>query len=152
MATKSERHIFLDTNILVRSTVLEAPFHKESLEAIRILTKKQVRLWISQQVLREYMSVVTREQPDMKPLPMKVAVSRARYFQAHFDMAQDNSLILYRLFNLLETVSVAGKQVHDTNIVATMMNYGISELLTLNIGHFTRFSSHIKVLSLHDVI
>jgi predicted nucleic acid-binding protein len=43
-----------------------------------------------------------------------------------------------------------GKQVHDANIVATMLVYGIPKLLTHNTTDFARFSELITVLPLQD--
>ncbi|MCW5934891.1 MAG: hypothetical protein KIT45_11460 [Fimbriimonadia bacterium] len=36
-----------------------------------------------------------------------------------------------------------GKQAHDTNLVAFMLEHGLSRLLTLNTGDFTRYSEII---------
>ena len=40
-----------------------------------------------------------------------------------------------------------GKQIHDANIVATMLVYGIDTLLTLNVEDMKRFADRIKILS-----
>jgi hypothetical protein len=39
-----------------------------------------------------------------------------------------------------------GKQVHDTNIVATMLTHGVNRLLTHNVADFVRFSQEITVI------
>ena len=41
---------------------------------------------------------------------------------------------------------MGGKQVHDANIVATMLAYGERRLLTFNIRDFRRFAAHIEVV------
>ena len=43
---------------------------------------------------------------------------------------------------------MGGRQVHDANIVATMLVYGILPLLTNTTEDFTRFSSFIRLLPL----
>jgi hypothetical protein len=45
------------------------------------------------------------------------------------------------------TTAVA-KQVHDGNIVSTMLLYGIRHILTHNVGDFARFSDLVTVLPL----
>jgi predicted nucleic acid-binding protein len=45
-------------------------------------------------------------------------------------------------------ISSAEKQVHDANITATMLVYGIESLLTHNIADFQRFSHLITVVPL----
>lgn len=46
-------------------------------------------------------------------------------------------------FFLCRKYKVHGKQAHDTNLVAFMLEHGISRLLTLNTGDFTRYSEII---------
>ena len=55
------------------------------------------------------------------------------------------------LENLLQNFSVAGKQVHDANIVATMQLHGIRHLLTNNGEDFARFSQLITVVPLEEI-
>ena len=43
-----------------------------------------------------------------------------------------------------------GKQVHDANIVATMLAHGIDMLLTLNVDDFKRFEDKITLISLEE--
>lgn len=52
------------------------------------------------------------------------------------------------LVRLLAQVRVAGKQIHDANIVATMQVYGILRLLTHNTAHFARFAHLITLVPL----
>ena len=53
-----------------------------------------------------------------------------------------------QLLHLLSSVQVAGKQVHDANIVATMLTYGVPKLLTNNTADFARFGHLITVVPL----
>lgn len=53
-----------------------------------------------------------------------------------------------RLLDLLQQFSIGGKQVHDANIVATMLISNIPALLTNNTDDFKRFSHLITVLPL----
>lgn len=57
-------------------------------------------------------------------------------------------LVLDHLLRLAERVRVAGKQIHDANIVATMLAYDISDLLTHNTVDFVRYSDWITVIAL----
>ncbi|MBO1348300.1 MAG: hypothetical protein EBE86_013325 [Hormoscilla sp. GUM202] len=47
----------------------------------------------------------------------------------------------------MEQITIGGAQVHDANIVATMLVYGIGELLTNNVDDFNRFSELIVPLA-----
>lgn len=143
--------VFLDTNILIRANVAEAPYHSECLTAIKKLRAENRALWLSRQVLREYMVVLTRPQGFVNPHPAQVVAQRVRYFLSHFFTAEDSAQVMQSLLNLVETIPMGGKQIHDANIAASMLTYGVTHLLTLNTADFSRFSSHITILSLEDV-
>ena len=95
--------------------------------------------------MREYLAAVTRSQGSIAALPMLVAVDRARFFAQRLWMIEDGPVVRSRLLSLLENYPTAGKQVHDANIVATMLANGITRLLTFNIGDFRRFAGLITI-------
>lgn len=51
-----------------------------------------------------------------------------------------------RLCEILATVRAIGKQVHDANIVATMLVHGIPHLFTYNVVDFERYTDLITVV------
>ena len=70
MATTSGKMVFLDTNILLRANVAEAPLHSEIFTAITTLRAQNNALWISRQVLREFIATLTRPQTFASPRPV----------------------------------------------------------------------------------
>ncbi|WP_414518984.1 type II toxin-antitoxin system VapC family toxin [Nostoc sp. PCC 9305] len=140
--------VFLDTNILVYASQIQSPFHQPAMETIQDFYDAGVELWISRQVLREYLATLTRPQQFVNPLPIAIVIQDLRYFYNRFRVAEDSSQVTERLLILMEEIPSGGKQVHDANIVATMLVYGIPQLLTHNIGDFARFSGLITVLPL----
>ncbi len=142
--------LFIDTNVLVYASILSAPLHSVALQQIHEYQESGTELWLSRQVLREYLSVVTRTQIFARPISMPVAVADVRLFEQKFRIADDNREVGRYLFELLESVRIGGKQVHDANIVATMRAYGVKTLLTNNQRDFTRFSDYIKILTLEE--
>ena len=48
----------------------------------------------------------------------------------------------------LEFHPVTGKQVHDANLVASMIEYGVFRLLTFNVADFQRFTDVISLVPL----
>ena len=52
------------------------------------------------------------------------------------------------LASLCREVPVAGKQVHDANIVATMLAHGERRLLTFNSKDFLRFGQRVQLIAL----
>ena len=148
MATPAVDRVFVDANVLVYSTLGQTPLHTKALSTLATLRQASSELWISRQVLREYLAVVTRPAGVGMPIPMSAAVADVSYFQQAFQVADDQAAVTANLLNLLQQVPVGGKQVHDANIVATMQAYGIGKLLTNNVSDFARFAAIIAVAPL----
>jgi predicted nucleic acid-binding protein len=148
MATAAADAVFLDTNILVYASVAESPFHAAAMNALGALAQAGVELWISRQVLREYLATLTRPQAFTPPLPSALLTSAVRDFQRRFRVAEDDPAVTEALLRLLEQLPVGGRQVHDANIVATMQAYGVSRLLTANVPDFARFAHLITLVPL----
>ncbi len=105
--------------------------------------RTRAALWISRQVLREYVAAVTRPQGDEPALPMATAVQCVRTFAARFEVAEAGPDVYDAWLELLQQVEIAGKQVHDANLVATMRAHGITRLLTFNTAAFRRFDDSV---------
>jgi predicted nucleic acid-binding protein len=78
-------------------------------------------------------------------IPIKSLIEDIQYFTTRFNVAEDGSMVTDRLLTLVEDVAVRGKQIHDANIVATMLANNIGTLLTHNTDDFTQFSTKIKI-------
>ena len=148
MTNGEGERVFLDTNVLVYANIAEAPLHDAALEAIRTREQAGSSLWVSRQVLREYLAVLTRAGTFDRPIPKETLIRQVRFFTDRFQMAGDIARVTHHLLALMEQFSIGGRQVHDANIVATMQTYGIKQLLTHNKKDFDRFSSLISVLPL----
>ena len=61
---------FLDTNILLRSTITQYPLYAQVKQLVDTQLDADVELWISRQVIREYIAQVTRPQMFMNPMMM----------------------------------------------------------------------------------
>ena len=55
-------------------------------------------------------------------------------------------MVTASLVALFGEVRVGGSQVHDANIVATMLSYGERRLLTLNASDFRRYGDRIELV------
>lgn len=139
MVTTVASPYFVDTNVLIYATVGAAPLHQEARAALDEARRTDHDLWISRQVLREYIATVTRPQSYMRPLPIAAVQAAVVRFQADFLIAEDSSAVTAQLLGLLATVPCGGKKVHDANIVATMLAHDIYTLITANTADFVRF-------------
>ena len=66
--------------------------------------------------------------------------------QEAFEILEDGPQVMDTLARLCREIPVGGKQVHDANIVATMLAHGERCLLTFNIRDFRRFAAHIDIV------
>jgi predicted nucleic acid-binding protein len=101
-------------------------------------------IWISRQVIREYLVTKTRPQA-FENLPRATLLEQIEQFTERFEVADDTSAATERLLQLLANYKLGGKQVHDANIVAAMQTYGIPALLTHNTKDFERFGDAIRI-------
>ncbi len=144
MATMDAEPLFVDTNVLVYANVLETPLHEPALAAIQSAQQAGRPLWLSRQVIREYLVTLLRPQ-DFETLPKVTVLEQVDQFIKHFQLADDTAAVTRQLMKLMRDYKIGGKQVHDANIVATMLAYDISCLLTHNNKDFQRFGEIITI-------
>ena len=139
--------MFVDTNVLVAARSAKAPDRQAALDAL-LRERQSEALRISRQVIREYLAVVTRPQTWASPLPMGKALLDVERFASAFEVLEDGQAVMDMLASLCREVPVGGKQVHDANIVATMLAHGERRLLTLNVRDFRRFGQRVELVAL----
>jgi len=144
MATMDDNALFIDTNVLVYANVVETPFHEQALAAINAAYQANRTIWISRQVIREYLVTMTRPQA-FENLPRATVLEQVGQFTERFEVADDTATVTGQLVKLMKDFQIGGKQVHDANIVATMQAYGIPALLTHNIKDFERFEEVVRI-------
>ena len=144
MATMDDKPLFIDTNILVYANVIETPFHEQALAVINSAHEAGRTIWISRQVIREYLVTLTRAQV-FENLPRTTVLKQMDQFVERFQVADDTAAVTTQLVKLMGDFKIGGKQVHDANIVATMLAYDIPCLLTHNVKDFQRFGQVIRI-------
>ena len=144
MATMDDNPLFIDTNILVYANVIETPFHEQALTAINTAHEAGRTIWISRQVIREYLVTLTRPQV-FENLPKATVLEQVNQFIERFQVADDTAAVSEQLVKLIEKFKIGGKQIHDANIVATMLAYDIPCLLTHNVKDFQRFAEVVRI-------
>lgn len=148
MATTAADPVLVDTNLLIYAQQAHSPFHAAATTKLQALASAGNPLWISRQILREYRAAMSGPGMLSSPVPMSALVADVQAFQNQFWIAEDGSTMTQQLLNLLAAVPCAGKQVHDANLVATMLAHGIPNVLTHNVADFKRFAAFITVVPL----
>ncbi len=76
-------------NVLVYASQKRSAFHVRALACLQEARGQRRALWISRQVLREYLATVTRPHRDQAPLPMAEAITDTKGFEQDFNVAED---------------------------------------------------------------
>lgn len=139
--------MFVDTNVLVNARFIEAPDHEAARASLESAIEKPEALRISRQVLWEYLAVVTRPQAWPVAISRDDALDDLNRFAAAFEVLEDGPVVTDRLIALCRQTPVGGKQIHDANIVATMLAYGERRLLTFNTADFRRYADRIELVA-----
>ena len=148
MALTAGSRVFIDTNILVYANLGQSPFHSPAVARLQELQDNDCSLYVNRQVLREYLAAMTRPGTLTADIPVISLVEDVRGFENDLIVLDDVPAVTDKLLETVGQYSVAGKQIHDANIVATMLAFGIPALLTHNVADFQRFAEIIDVLPL----
>ena len=138
--------MFVDTNVLVYARVLEAPNHEAARARLERAIAGPDPVHISRQVMREYLAVMTRPQTWAAAMTREQVLGDVERLEASFHVLEDGPAVTDSLVALCRDVAVGGRQVHDANIVATMLTHGESRLLTFNTADFRRYRHRIELV------
>jgi predicted nucleic acid-binding protein len=146
MTTKVADRVVLDTNVLLAATDTGRTEYAKAREALDEWPARGTTLYTSGQILREYLLVATRpEVGNGLGLSQLDSVANTRALCGRLRLLDENEKVNARLLALLDDIGCGGKQVHDANIVATMLVHGVDTLVTINVDDFTRFGKLVEV-------
>ncbi len=131
----------LDTNILLRFSNPSDIQHGLAIDAVSILLKQGDECYLTAQVLIELWVVATRP-TDVNGLGWSIAQTRDVIDQLleRFPLLNETSQIFPNWLALVTENQIKGKRTHDSRIVAVMMAFNISCILTLNPRDFSGIS------------
>jgi len=139
----------LDTNVLLAATDEGRAEHRDALTVVNDWAAKRTDLCTSGQILREYLAVATRPvEKNGLGLHLADAVGNVRAIRKRTTLLSEDSKVADRLLGLLTDVDCRGKQVHDANLVATMLVHGLGAIVTMNLEDFARFERHVTLIQL----
>ena len=138
--------MFIDTNVLVKARVRGAPDHDAARDSLKRAFLDPESLRISRQVVREYLAVVTRPNTWPVAITLQEALDDVSRLTRSFEVLEDGPVVTEHLVAMCREVPVGGRQIHDANIVATMLTHGERRLLTFNISDFRRYENRIELV------
>jgi predicted nucleic acid-binding protein len=141
--------VMLDTNVLLAATDETRAEHRDALTVLNDWAAVRTDLCTSGQILREYLAVATR--PAKKNglgLDLADALGNVRAIRERTTLLVEDSKVADRLLGLVADVECKGRQVHDANVVATMLVHGIGTVVTMNLEDFARFAGQVSLVRL----
>ncbi len=140
--------VFVDTNILVYATLEEVDesLHKVCLVQLNRFIEDGTELLINGQVLREYWSQATFIRSGGEQRPLAWVLERVAWFRDIMHEVDETAAVREHLLILLESYAIRRQDVHDANIVATMLAHGIDTLYARD-GDFDRYSRQINIIT-----
>ena len=139
----------LDTNVLLAATDEGRAEHHDALTIFNEWAAGDTTLCTSGQILREYLAVATRPAENnglgLKPAD---AVGNVRAIRERTAFLVEDARVADRLQGLLADVECGGKQVHDANVIATMLAHGVGTVVTMNVEDFARFQRYVSLVKL----
>ena len=145
MMTMVDR-FFCDTNVILRAYHNAFPQYVTVKATFDNLLENGSELWISRQVIREYLVHLTHPRTFETPFSAEKAIQQVRNVLKICSVADETHMTTRILLTLIRDYPVSGKQIHDANIVATMLANGIDNVLTLNAADFNRYADKIRVI------
>lgn len=132
----------IDTNILLRRQDADLAQPGVAARSLIRLRGQGERLYVARQNLIGFRNVASRPL-DKNGLGLSAAEADLELDRAErdFDTLPENDLTYAVWRPLIAAKGVSGKQVHDARLVASMLVYGITHLLTFNGADFRRFET-----------
>lgn len=136
----------VDTNILLRSADSDHPMYEDAINSVSILKRQKNQLYIMPQNLIEFWNVCTRPK-DKNGLGYSITETQAEInrVKSFFPLLSDHPNIYSEWEKLVSIYQVKGVNVHDARLVAAMLVYNLTHILTFNSDDFRRYSEIIVV-------
>lgn len=116
--------MFVDTNVLEKSRILEAPDHEIARASLESAFERPEPLRISRQIMRKYLAVVTRPQTWAAAIAREEALEDVERLAATFDVLEDGPAVT-------EWIAVDGQFFSATEFYFRMVDLYSSGIVAL---------------------
>jgi predicted nucleic acid-binding protein len=130
----------VDTNILLRISRQADPQHLLIGASLKALKKQGCEFYYALQNIAEFWNVCTRPtEKNGYGLSTAETSERVESIERTMTLLPDSGHVYSVWRRLVVDHNVRGVQVHDAHLVATMLAYDVSHILTLNQADFLRY-------------
>ena len=144
MTMTDDKRIFIDTSVMLHAAVPQSIRHGLCRAFMDSLEESDCHICVSDQVAREMLVQLMHPRTFTEPYTPAAAVLLTRPLFASLTILSSAPLAV--LLDLVNQFEVRGKQVHDCNLVATMLSHGIHKIVTRNAVDFRRYEPVIEVV------
>ncbi len=132
--------VLADSNILTALAQQHGTQYLEIRRTLTVLRGRGDRLCLVPQNFIEFWAVATRPiTSNGLGLGVDKSSMEVTKFKRYFGFLDDVSDIFAHWEMLVAKYNIVGRNVHDTRLVAAMLQHGLSHLLTFNVKDFKRF-------------
>lgn len=144
---------FVDTGMWLRLFDPSDPRQASIRTSIIVLRQRGTAAAFNAQVVAEFWNVCTRPASARGGygLSHEDVERRVRFMERWGLFLPENAGVYLEWKRIVVSQRVTGVAVHDARIVATMHTAGISNILTLNVADFRRYS-HLRAWSPEDAV
>jgi predicted nucleic acid-binding protein len=137
-------NIFVDTNVFLAATDPRGQSHQA---ALTFLQEGEDALFMSPQIMREYLVVATRPTAvNGLGLSVRQALENVDMFMGVATLVFEPEAAWRKLRELLQAPDPpSGKRVHDANIAATALANGLTTVATFNAQDFVGLAVEVTV-------
>ena len=131
-----------DTNVLLRFSRYDDPSYQIVQDAVRKLEIDGHQLQTTSQNLTEFWNVSTRsvDRNGFGHTPSETD-QLLQELEGLFPLLPDSPEVYPKWRQLVVKYEVSGVKVHDARLVAAMISYEVTHILTFNTADFTRYTS-----------
>jgi predicted nucleic acid-binding protein len=131
-----------DTNLLLRLADRNSAQHSIATQALAQLLKRGDEVYLTPQNFIEFWAVATRPvEANGFGWTSERTAKEVSDLQDRFPLLQDSPDVFARWLEIVQTLPIHGKRVHDARLVAVLQAHKTEHLVTFNGADFSAFPS-----------
>ncbi len=132
----NNKNIILDSNVWIYYFDKDSIFHKIAKEIINKYISDNYIIYITSQIIREVLVILTKENILENPLAPKQAIEKVESILEFTPVLFENNESNNKLKKIIKENDIKGLKIHDANIVAVALENNIDNIVTNNSDDF----------------
>ncbi len=142
--------VIIDTNIWVYYLNKDSKFHQISKDIIQNYVNENCKIYITSQIFRELLVVLTSVKFLEKPLTIKAAIEKVNEISNFVTILFESKNSNNKLKKLILENRIVGYKIHDINIIAVALENSINCIRTNNPKDFIAHNK-IKIIGIKPI-